>query len=376
VHIIFILKAPFYVFVQNQAAALADVHMPPVPMAEDLMQDDDHEYESDADEDEMEDWDSDDEFHHPLSDVPCLDDEIVPGGVTKGEILILMFDWMASNKEKDKSAEDVWNMMKAMLPPEAPLATFNELRAVLLNHMNKTVTKVHYCPNCCITAYHDCVSPDLHWHQHSGLDKCPRPECGGNRYIENEKGELVPRAVFYYLPLGNFVRDLFNQADLVPFLLQDMDKHTHGSVQRSRGWKAKVTDNPKMNKDTRNLSFILSTDGVPYFKYRGCRSGWPFVLRVANLPDGLWNEMSYVHMCAFMASDYLVKDPITRKLKPHQRYTGYYSVRCCQSCVRFRYYSVRCCQSCVRCSIPVYVVVIPVHVMTITVHIFADLRTL
>ena len=113
----------------------------------------------------------------------------------------------------------------------------------------------------------------------------------------------------YHLPVHHYVADLFQQPDLVPYLQNNIGEFPEGHVRKSRGWRAKVTDNPKMNGDGRNQAFIFSTDGIPYFRDSGSRSGWPLVLRSANLPDGLWNELSYTHMVAFLASDYWDKHP-------------------------------------------------------------------
>jgi hypothetical protein len=80
-----------------------------------------------------------------------------------------------------------------------------------------------------------------------------------------------------------------------------------GSLRRSRGYRKKVTDNPRMNKDSRNQPFILSGDGVPYFKKEGLsnRGGWPIVIRSALLPDGLWNNPALTHIALYIANEYV-----------------------------------------------------------------------
>ena len=67
--------------------------------------------------------------------------------------------------------------------------------------------------------------------------------------------------------------------------------HLQTHVSKSRGFKEKVTDNPAMNKETRNVTLVGTTDGVPLFddQHRGL---WPFILRTTNLPDSL--SMRYV----------------------------------------------------------------------------------
>lgn len=75
-----------------------------------------------------------------------------------------------------------------------------------------------------------------------------------------------------------------------------------------------MTDNPLMSEDHRNLGLIGTCDGVPLFddKHRGC---WPFVLRVANLPDGLSHLTINSHVVMIAGSEYLSLDPGTKEVK-------------------------------------------------------------
>ena len=88
-----------------------------------------------------------------------------------------------------------------------------------------------------------------------------------------------------------------------------------GSLRRSRGYRKKVTDNPRMNQDSRNQPFIVSGDGVPYFKKEGLsrRGGWPIVIRSALLPDGLWNNPALTHISLFVANEYVDGFDVTGK---------------------------------------------------------------
>ena len=104
--------------------------------------------------------------------------------------------------------------------------------------------------------------------------------------------------------------DLYKRKELVPHMDNDLDasSSTPGSLRRSKGWKLKVTDNPRMNKDCRNQPFVLSTDGIPFFNKDGFNSGrgcWPGVLRAGSLPDGLWNDPTNCHLCLFAANEYV-----------------------------------------------------------------------
>lgn len=57
--------------------------------------------------------------------------------------------------------------------------------------------------------------------------------------------------------------------------LSTMKDEPEGHVTRSRGFRQKVTENPHMDSDNRNLALVGTTDGVPFFddQIRGC---WPF----------------------------------------------------------------------------------------------------
>ena len=96
----------------------------------------------------------------------------------------------------------------------------------------------------------------------------------------------------------------------MPYLQNDQapENYTSGSVQRSHGWRKKVTDNPNINQDSRNQAISLSADGVPLFKDRNAGSAWPFVVRTHCLPDGLASDLAYVHMIAFEMSEHWTWD--------------------------------------------------------------------
>jgi len=81
-----------------------------------------------------------------------------------------------------------------------------------------------------------------------------------------------------------------------------------------------------MAQDCRNLGLVGTTDGVPLFDDQQ-RGAWPFVQRVANLPDHLAMSPQNVHLHLFSANEYWELDEtancLRRKvrgpktLKPH-----------------------------------------------------------
>lgn len=157
--------------------------------------------------------------------------------------------------------------------------------------------------DCCVqdcVLFYDCESPELTDYKHSHRVVCPY--CGSDRYLPDGN----PAKTVYYLPFGNYVRDLYKRADVVPHLNSKIppSEFPSGDVRRSRGWHAKVTTNPKMNGDSRNLAFIGTCDGIPLHRAKNSRSGWPFVIRQAGLPNGLWNDVTFVHMVGFYPSEY------------------------------------------------------------------------
>ena len=95
---------------------------------------------------------------------------------------------------------------------------------------------------------------------------------------------------------------------------------------RSRGFQTKIRDNPEMNNDHRNLGFVGTTDGVPFFDDQR-RGAWPFVLRCGNLPDALSTHMTNCHLHMLSANEFweldldaqvlrrTIRNP--KSLKPH-----------------------------------------------------------
>ena len=79
-----------------------------------------------------------------------------------------------------------------------------------------------------------------------------------------------------------------------------------------------MVDDPVMANDHRNIALIGATDGVPYFKdkHRGC---WPFVFRVANLPDSLSLLTTNCHVSLFAGRDYLGHDPESKAVTTYVR---------------------------------------------------------
>ena len=233
-----------------------------------------------------------------------------------GVVLLQLLDWMTTHKATDRASEDVWKMLASLLPAASDLPTFSYIKRMLTKYVDDTIEKIDMCVDGCV-AFYDYKHPQLNrpGRMYSRLGhrtKCP--VCNEDRYVI-VNGKQVPRKIFYYFPSHYFFKDLFKQKDLVQYLYttqstDELDSH----VRKSNGWKRKVTDNPAMNSDKRNQTLILSTDGVPYFKEKNARSGWPFVLQLGNLPMALRNEIGLSHLIAFAGCEYMSVDKHTNKV--------------------------------------------------------------
>jgi hypothetical protein len=157
------------------------------------------------------------------------------------------------------------------------------------------------CSEDCIAYWDSKYLPEKYRHAHRS--SCPR--CGADRYVQDPRdGSFRAVRVLFFFPIAPFVKSLFGRPDLVPFLYHDTeDGRPVGHVTRSRGFKHKVLDNPRMNGDQRNLGMVGTTDGVPFFEDQN-RGGWCFVNRVANFPDTLSQHMANVHLHMVAASEY------------------------------------------------------------------------
>jgi hypothetical protein len=182
-------------------------------------------------------------------------------------------------KGTDQQGEGVWRMMCAVSPPEAVLPTFNQIKGVVTRFEREFCKTIDICKNDCIAYINTVNLPSPYSMRHAHRTKCP--VCNHPRYITDPKtGKARPIKVIYHFPIAPFIRSLFLRPDLVPLLYTDdvSSRYNEGHVTRSRGFKRKITDNPHMNADPRNVALVGTTDGVPFFKDQ-VRGGWPFIFR-------------------------------------------------------------------------------------------------
>lgn len=118
----------------------------------------------------------------------------------------------------------------------------------------------------------------------------------------------------------------------MPSLYFDCGNYPEGHTARSRGFKAKILDNPHMNRDHRNLGLVGYCDGVPFFDDQR-RGAWPFMFKVANLPDGLSSKMVNCHLGLISANEYLELDEVhTLTVCLHPVYSLHIFLFCCYTC--------------------------------------------
>jgi hypothetical protein len=201
------------------------------------------------------------------------------GQTTAAEVTLMLLDWMCTHKVADSAARDVWSLVRSAVPAHigANTPTFWKVKRILSKVQTQYVQRIDVCPNDCVAFWDSTHLTTPYRHAHRL--KCPT--CGASRFV-NDPSDGAQRAakMFFFFPLAPYVRSLYARPDLVPYLYADRYDPAEpvGSIRRSRGWKQKMHDNPHMARDHRNLGFVETTDGVPFFKDQR-RGGWPYIIR-------------------------------------------------------------------------------------------------
>jgi hypothetical protein len=254
---------------------------------------------------EIGEFSSDSDYDHdPMQlagDVACdAKEQTGRAGLTRGEMILMFLDTLCTYKMTDSSGRGVWSMMQSFLPAGIDLPSFTSVKNILCRAETRYVKRYDLCPEDCIVYYDSTLLSPPVKHAHRTL--CP--VCGTPRYVRDpQNGQMRAAKQFFFFPVAPYIRSLFARPELVPYLLCDAEQAQEGHVRRSRGFKLKVTDNPYMNADHRNIGLIGTTDGVPLFDDQR-RTAWPFVFRCANLPDSLSTHMSNCHLSLVSASEF------------------------------------------------------------------------
>jgi hypothetical protein len=188
-------------------------------------------------------------------------EESVDPDITLGELLLLYFEWMSVHKVTsyafvasccpprgmneylllvqvtDACAKAVYELLLLVLPRDTNAGSWAVSKKLLKKVCESRVVEIQTCPNDCI-AFIDCKHPKLAHYQHSHRECCPT--CGADRWLYREDGKKRAAKTVYHLPVGPWLRDLFRDDDIAPYLASDYEDQPKGHVTKSRGWNAKV----------------------------------------------------------------------------------------------------------------------------------------
>jgi hypothetical protein len=232
------------------------------------------------------------------------------------EVLAAMFAWAGRHKATDQSAEDCWAMLGMLLPDDNDFPAFSFAKKIIGNYMQETVEVIDMCP-CDRFAYMDLSSAPFASYKNAHRTQCPIRGCGKSRHVRVKARvgyNLLPRKVMYYLPLKQFLTDVFRNDELACHLHNDAGDQPPGAVVTSVGFYEKVTNNPAINFESRNQAIIMSSDGIPFFKDKGSnRKGYPCAARLANPPEAYGKSLHLTHLLCMMSCEYWEADPHTGK---------------------------------------------------------------
>jgi hypothetical protein len=234
---------------------------------------------------------------------------------TLGLLITMHLDWIATFRVSDVSAGHVWASIRSLLhgrdnnnPLE--LTPYSRILRFVDKHKLETVEKIPVCP-CGDVIYYDFADEDLQ-SIYKFCSASERDYCVLCTLSKCVPGTNVPRKIVYYISPEVWMRDLYQRSDIACHLRNDIDSATfaEGSLQRSEGWKNKVTDNPKMNSDPRHAPVVGHADGGPYFKDQQGGGAWFFILRHACLPESIMLDQSLAHMPLLIPAEHWEDRPI------------------------------------------------------------------
>ena len=239
--------------------------------------------------------------------------ETEPTPPSLSEVMLTVLDWYASHKQTYTATEDIYRILRLVVPPGTTIGTFKQMREILDRHRLASCCVFDACPTGCV------VYANLSTCKYADLTQCP--VCESPRFVGMGAHIRVAHTI-YFFPIAKYLRDMHSRTDLAEYMdHRPSDATPASSVKRSRVYRDKIINNPDINTDIRNHGIILSADGIPYFGSAGkhSRGAWPVLARLASLPDGLWDRFEYAHLYALEAQEHWYTDVETGKVLRKRR---------------------------------------------------------
>ncbi|XP_022003250.1 uncharacterized protein LOC110900686 [Helianthus annuus] len=217
---------------------------------------------------------------------------------TKLDAVLKLLNLKSKNGWSDKSFTNLLVLLHDMLPEdnELPVSTYQAKK--LTCPMGLEVERIHACPNNCI----------LYRKQYANEHKCVK--CGASRYKrlkdsddadDDVKKNGPPAKMLWYLPIIPRLKRLFSNEKEAKLLRWHSDERVIDQKLRhvadSPQWRTIDNKYPEFGKETRNIRFGLSSDGMnPFGNMSSRRSTWPVLLCIYNLPPWLCMKRKYIMM--------------------------------------------------------------------------------
>nr|CAE01902.2 OSJNBa0059D20.14 [Oryza sativa Japonica Group] len=221
-------------------------------------------------------------------------------GHKKLDTTLEFLQWKAQNGVSDKAFGDLLKLVKNILPEgnKLPETTYEAKKIVC--PLGLEVQKIHACPNDCIL---------YRGEDYENLEACP--VCKALRYKirRDDPGEVdgqltkkrIPAKVMWYFPIIPRLRRLFRNKGNARMMRWHAEERQQDGMLRhptdGLQWRNIDRKFKDFGKDTRNIRFGLSTDGMnPFGEMSSGHSTWPVTMCIYNLPPWLCMKRKYIMM--------------------------------------------------------------------------------
>ena len=160
---------------------------------------------------------------------------------------------------------------------------------------------IHACPRDCI----------LFRGEYEHLMECPK--CGNPRFRTDMLSAKVPCKVLRHSPLFPRLRHMYRCKEIASLMSWWYENRSRDDIMRgpydSDAWKHIESCYPDFAKESRNLHFGLSTDGVNPFGIKSTNwSTWPVVLVNYNIPPWLATKKGHIILSLLIPGKHKVKN--------------------------------------------------------------------